>query len=151
MTDLFKKVAGQSVGGALLMMILGFLAVFLPSLITRASVLLGWIMVLSGFAYFLYAFTARSEREVMGRMLIGFFYLFAGLYLLVNRDLETKPVAFLVAAIVVVESLLELAIFSQLRPLSGSAWILFDAIATFTLAYLIWRSWPPVQGRPLAV
>ena len=66
MTDLFKKVAGQSVGGALLMMILGFLAVFLPSLITRASVLLGWIMVLSGFTYFVYASQHGAREKLWG-------------------------------------------------------------------------------------
>jgi uncharacterized membrane protein HdeD (DUF308 family) len=142
MTDLFKKSAGQSVAGAVIMMMLGFLAVFLPSVVTRVSVLLGWIMVLSAFAYFAYAFTARNDKGLQERVLIGFFYLFAGLYLWVSSDLELEPLASLVAAIVFVESLLELAIFSELRPLPGSQWILFDAIATFILAYLIWRSWP---------
>jgi uncharacterized membrane protein HdeD (DUF308 family) len=99
------------------------------------------VLLLSGFTYFVYAFTARREIG-MGRMPIGFSYLFGGLYRLVNPALELKPLAFLVAAIVVVESLLEFAIFSQFRRLSGSGWILFDAIATFILAYLIWRSGP---------
>jgi uncharacterized membrane protein HdeD (DUF308 family) len=32
--------------------------------------------------------------------------------------------------------------FVQFRVYSGSGWILFDAIVTLLLAYLIWRPWP---------
>jgi len=32
--------------------------------------------------------------------------------------------------------------FFQFRLSSGSGWILFDAIVTLLLAYLIWRPWP---------
>jgi uncharacterized membrane protein HdeD (DUF308 family) len=133
----------MAIGGAVVMILLGFLAVFMsfgPGL--RFSALLDWILVIGGFAYFAYAFAARSDGEVLWRILIGFLYLFAGFYLLASPGLALKPLTFLVAAIVFLEALLELIIFSQLRPQPCSGWILFDGIVTLFLSYLIFRSWP---------
>jgi uncharacterized membrane protein HdeD (DUF308 family) len=37
---------------------------------------------------------------------------------------------------------MEIVVFYQLRAMSGSGWILVDAVVTLLLAYLIWRPWP---------
>jgi uncharacterized membrane protein HdeD (DUF308 family) len=138
-----KRSTGMAIGGAVVMIVLGFLAVFM-SFTTGigASVLLGWILVGGGFAYFAYAFSARNDGEIVWRILIGFLYVFGGFYLLVSPQIPLKPLTFLVAAIVFLEALLELIIFSQFRLQPGSGWILFDGIVTLFLSYLIWRSWP---------
>ncbi len=138
-----QRSTALAIAGAIVMIVLGFLAVFM-SFTTGivVSVLLGWVLVVSGFAYFAYAFSARSDGEVLWRILIGFLYAFGGFYLLASPQLLLKPLTFLVAAIVFLEALLELMIFSQLRPRPGSGWVLFDGIATIFLAYLILRSWP---------
>ena len=61
---------------------LGSVGLFLAIVIGPApSVLSGWICVTGGFAYFLYAFATRDDGEALWRMLIGFLYIFAGLYL----------------------------------------------------------------------
>jgi uncharacterized membrane protein HdeD (DUF308 family) len=133
----------MAIGGAVVMIVLGLLAVFM-SFTTGigVSVLLGGVLVGGGFAYFAYAFAAPSDVEVLWRFLIGFLYVFGGFYLLASPQLSLKPLTFLAAAIVFIEALLELIIFSQLRPQPGSGWILCDGVATLFLAYLILRSWP---------
>jgi len=141
-----KRSTSMAIAGAVAMIVLGFSAVFM-SFTTGigVSVLLGWVLVVSGFAYFAcfaYAFSARSDAEVLWRILIGFLYIFSGFYLLAFPKLALKPLTFLVAAIVFLEALLEFIIFSQHRSQPGSGWILFDGIATLILAYLILRSWP---------
>ena len=142
-TAVLQRSTAMAIAGATVMIVLGFSAVFMSfSTGIGVSVLLGWILVVSGFAYFAYAFAARSDGEILWRILIGFLYVFGGFYLLVGSRLLLKPLTFLVAAIVFIEALLELIIFSQLRPHPGSGWILFDGIATLFLAYLILRSWP---------
>jgi len=142
-TALLHRSTALAIGGALVMIALGLLAVF-RSFTTgiRDSVVFGWILVVSGFAYFAYALSARSDREVLWRILIGFLYVFGGFYLLASSALLLKPLTFLVAAIVFIGALLDLVIFSQVRPQPGSGWILFDGIATLLLAYMIFRSWP---------
>jgi uncharacterized membrane protein HdeD (DUF308 family) len=142
----------RSIAGAAVMILVGLLALFPPFAGgVRASALLGRIIVIGGFAYFAYAFAAPSEEVLVLRMLIAFIYTFGGSYLLVSPELALRPTTFLAAAIVLCESLLELMIFSQVRPLPGSGWILFDGIATLVLAYLIWRSWPSSSTSALGV
>jgi len=46
------------------------------------------------------------------------------------------------AAYLRLEAILEVILSFQLRPVSGSGWLLFDGIITFILAIMIWRSWP---------
>jgi len=138
-----KRSTAMAIAGAVAMIVLGFVAVFM-SFTTGIgmSVWLGWVLIVSGFAYFVYAFSASGEGEMLWRILIGFLYAFGGFYLLASPQLLLKPLTFLVAAIVFLEALLELIIFSQLRPRPGSGWILFDAITTLVLACLVLRSWP---------
>ena len=104
------------------------------------SVLSAWIFIAGGFAYFLYAFATRDDGEALWRMLIGFVYLFGGVYLFLFfvPGLQVKRVIFVVGTIVLFEGVAELFIFSRLRPREGSGWIVVGAIATIFLAFVIW-------------
>jgi uncharacterized membrane protein HdeD (DUF308 family) len=132
--------------GAVLMIILGSVGIFLSIATGIApSVLSGWIFIIGGFAYFLYAFATRDDGEALWRMLIGFVYLFGGFYLFlffVVPELQLKNVIFVVGTIVLFEGIAEFFIFSQLRPREGSKWIASGAIATILLAFIIWCLWP---------
>jgi len=134
-----------AIGGAVFMICLGSVGLFLAIAIGPApSVLSGWIFVIGGFAYFLYAFATRDDGEVLWRMLIGFLYVFAGLYLFsfFGPELQLKNVIFVVGTIVLFEGVVELFIFSRQRPLAGSGWIVSGAIATVFLAFITWCLWP---------
>jgi uncharacterized membrane protein HdeD (DUF308 family) len=142
-TDLFKEATGISIGLALVMIVLGFLAVFLPFATgIGVSILVSWIIVFSGFAYLAYAFAARGAGSSIWRMLIGIVYVVGGVYLAFHPGLALESLTLVVAAIFFVEGLLAIVVFFSFRALSGSGWILFDSIVTLLLAYLIWRPWP---------
>jgi uncharacterized membrane protein HdeD (DUF308 family) len=142
-TDVFKEATGMSIGLAVVMILLGFLAVFLPFATGIAlSILVGWIIVFSGFAYLAYAFAARGAGAFLWRTLIGIAYVVGGFYLAFHPGLTLESLTLVVAAVFFVESVLELIVFFQFRALPGSGWILFDGILTLVLAYVIWRPWP---------
>jgi uncharacterized membrane protein HdeD (DUF308 family) len=142
-TDVFKEATGMSIGLAVVMILLGFLAVFLPFATGIAlSILVGWIIVFSGFAYLAYAFAARGAGAFLWRTLIGIAYVVGGFYLAFHPGLTLESLTLVVAAVFFVESVLEFIVFFQFRALSGSGWILFDGILTLVLAYVIWRPWP---------
>lgn len=131
--------------GAVLMISLGSVGIFLSMAIGSApnTTLSAWILVTGGFAYFVYAFATRDDGEVLWRMLIGFLYVFAGFYLfLFGPELQLKNLTFVVGTIVLFEGLMEFFIFSWLRPLAGSGWIVSGAIATVFLAFITWCLWP---------
>jgi uncharacterized membrane protein HdeD (DUF308 family) len=134
-----------AIGGAVYMIGLGSVGLFLAIVIGPApSVLSGWIFVTGGFAYFLYAFATRDDGEALWRMLTGFLYVFAGWYLFsfFGPELQLTNVIFVVGTIVLFEGVVEFFIFSRLRPLAGSGWIVSGAIATVFLAFITWCLWP---------
>ena len=142
-TDIFKVATRLAFGWAVVMIVLGFLAVFLPFATgIGVSVLVSWIIVFSGFTYLAYAFAARGAGSFLWRMLVGIVYVVGGVYLAFHPRLALESLTLVVAAIFFAESVLEIVLFFQFRALSGSGWILFDGIVTLLLAFLILRPWP---------
>ena len=142
-TDVFKEAAGMSIGWAIAMIVLGFLALFMPFTTGIAvSVFVGWIIVFSGIAYMAYSFAASGAGAFLWRMLIGIVYVIGGGYLAFHPGLALESLTLVIAAIFFAEGVLETVVFFQFRNLPGSGWILFDGILTLLLAYLIWRPWP---------
>lgn len=141
--DVLKEVTGVSIGWAVAMIVLGFLAVCLPFAAgIGVSILVSWIIVLCGVAHLAFAFAARGAGAFLWRMLLGIVYVVGGGYLAFHPRLALVTLTLVVAAIFLVESVLAFVVFFHIRALSGSGWILFDAIVTLLLAYLIWRPWP---------
>jgi uncharacterized membrane protein HdeD (DUF308 family) len=141
--DTIKEAAGVSIGMAVAMIVLGFLAVLLPFATgIGISILVGWIIVFSGFAYLAYAFAARGAGAFLWRTLVGVAYVIGGFYLAFHPGIALESLTLLVAAIFLAEGMLQLVVFVQFRALPGSGWLLFDGIVTLLLAYVIWRPWP---------
>lgn len=142
-TDVFKEVTGISIGWAVLMIVLGFLAVALP-LATGigVSMLVSWIVVFGGFVYLAYAFAAKGAGAFLWRMLIGIVYIVGGFYLAFHPGLALASLTLVLAAILFAEGVLDIIVFFQFRSLSGSGWVLLDGIATLFLGIVIGYPWP---------
>jgi len=141
--DVFKEATGISIGSGLIMIVLGFLAVFWPFQAGIAvSVVVGWIIVVAGLAYLAYAFAARGAGSFLWRMLLGIVYVVGGGYLALHSRLALESLTLAVAIVFFIGGVLEIVVFFQLRPLPGSGWILFDAIVSLLLAFVVARPWP---------
>ena len=142
-TDVFKEVTGMSIGWAVLMIVLGFLAVTLP-LATGigVAIFVSWIIVFSGFAHLAYAFSTKGAGAFLWQLLIGIVYVVGGFYLLFNPLLGLVSLTLLLGSILFAEGVMQVIVFFQFRSLPGSGWILFDGITTLLLAILIWYPWP---------
>jgi uncharacterized membrane protein HdeD (DUF308 family) len=143
MTDTLTQAAGMSTGLAIVMIILGFVAVLMPFTTGIAvSVLVSWIIVFGGFAHIAYAFAAPGAGAFFWRLLVGVAYVVGGGYLAFHPGLALESLTLVVASIFFVESIMEIVVFFQVRGVEGAGWILFDAVVTLVLAYVIWRPWP---------
>ncbi len=139
----FKEAAGRSIGLAVVMIVLGLLAVGLPFATgIGISILMSCIIVFGGLAYLTYAFAARGAGAFIWRMLIGIAYIIGGGYLALHPRLALESFTLVLAVIFLFEGIMEIVVFFQVRSLQGSGWILFDGIVTLFLSYLIWRPWP---------
>ncbi|MGA8366176.1 MAG: HdeD family acid-resistance protein [Candidatus Acidiferrales bacterium] len=142
-TDVFKEATGLSIGWSVVMIALGILAVVLPTATgIGVSVVVAWIIILTGLAYLAYAFAAQGAGSFLWRMLIGLVYVVGGGYLAFHSALAVESLTLVVAVVFFLEGVLEIAAFFQLRALPGAGWILFDGIVALALAYVIWRPWP---------
>jgi uncharacterized membrane protein HdeD (DUF308 family) len=125
------------------MIIAGSLAIILPAAAGIAvNLLVGWMLIFSAGAHLVYAWQSRHNRGFIWELLLGILYFGIGAYLLINpiRGLVTLTLA--LAFYLLIEGVLEFVLSFQLRTLPGAGWILFDAIITAILAFLIWRTWP---------
>ena len=141
--EVFKEATGISIGWGVIMIVLGFLAVFLPYQTgIGVSVVIGSIIVVSGLAYLAFALAARGAGSFLWRLLIGIVYVVGGGYVALHPALALESLTLVVAVIFFLEGVLEIVAFFQLRTVAGSGWLLFDAIVTLLLAFVIWHPWP---------
>lgn len=140
---LVKHATGLSIAISVLMIVAGLLAIALPFAAgVAANILIGWLLVFGGVAHLAFGWHTRGRGGVLWNVLLGVLYLWVGIYLLVHpvRGLLTLTLA--LAIYLVVEGIMEGILYFHVRPLPGSGWFLFDAIVTFILGLLVWRTWP---------
>ena len=138
-----KKAAGWSVMLSVLMIVASILAIIVPPASGIAvTILVGWLMVSSGAAHLVYGWDTRSSGGLLWGMLLGILYTVTGGYVLLNPVAGLASLTLVLAAYLLVESILEFILSYRLRPLPGSGWLLVDGIVTLILAIMIWRTWP---------
>src|SRR5262249_22019925 len=113
-TDILKEATGMSIGLAVVMIVLGFAAIYLPQMAgIGVSILVGWIMVFGGFTYVAYAFAAQGAGAFIWRTLVGVFYVAGGGYLAFHPGIALASLTLVLAAIFFVEGLTEAVVFFQ--------------------------------------
>jgi len=138
-----KKSVGWSIGLSVLMILAGILAIASPLAAGIAiNVFVAWLLVFSGCVHLVFSWHTRSTGGFLWELLVGILYVFIGVYLLVQPVAGLVSLTLALAIYLFFEAVLEFALGFKLRPLSGSGWLLFDAIVTLILAVMIWRTWP---------
>jgi uncharacterized membrane protein HdeD (DUF308 family) len=126
-----------------LLLVAGMLAIAVPFFAgIAASVFFGWLLLFSGVAHLVYAWSERGAGAVVWQILIGCAYLLAALYMLVMPIAGVLALTLVLAFYITFEGVFELAMFSLLRRLHGSVWFLVDGLVSLVLAGLIFFHWP---------
>ncbi len=126
-----------------LLIIFGMLAIGSPMLAAVAvNVVVAWLIVLAGVVHLVLAFHAHGAGSVVWKLLVGVAYLCFGGYLLLHPLLGVASLTLALAALFVIEGILNLVLFFKMRPLHGSTWVLVDGIITILLGLLIYMQWP---------
>jgi uncharacterized membrane protein HdeD (DUF308 family) len=138
-----KKSLGWSIALSILMILSGFLAIVIPPAAGIAvTLLVAWLLVFSGVAHLAFAWHTRDTGGFLWELLLGFLYILAGGYILMNPLIGVASLTLALAIYLFTEGVLELVLSFTLRPMPGSGWLLLDGIVTLILAMLIWRAWP---------
>jgi uncharacterized membrane protein HdeD (DUF308 family) len=125
------------------LIILGMLAVGLPFLAAvTVNAFIAWLLVLAGVVHLTVAFHTREAGSLIWRVLVGLAYLFFGVYLIMHPALGVASLTLVLASLFVVEGILNIVLFFQVRSKKGSAWLLIDGIITLLLGLMIYMQWP---------
>jgi uncharacterized membrane protein HdeD (DUF308 family) len=126
-----------------LLIIFGMMAIGSPMLAAVAvNVVIAWLIVLAWVVHIVLAFHAHGAGSVVWKLLVGVAYLCFGGYLLLHPVLGVASLTLALAALFVIEGILNLVLFFKMRPLHGATWGLVDAIVTILLGLLIYMQWP---------
>lgn len=128
---------------AVLMIVLGAIAFFLPTAAgIGVAVLFGIIVLIAGGSYGGSAFAARGTTAFVWRALVSVAFVLTGLSLIVQPGMGLVTLTLLLALAFLIEGLAEVGAFFATRSYPGSGFLLINAVFSLVLAFLIWRNWP---------
>lgn len=138
-----KKAIGWAIILSVLMIIAGVLAMIVPPAAGIAvTLVVGWLLMISGAAHFVYAFYRHKGGKTVWEVLIGVLYILAGIFLVLNPVMGLTTLTLALAIYLILDAVLEFVLSFQLRPLPGWGWVLTDGIIALLLAIMIWATWP---------
>ena len=126
-----------------LLIVAGMLAIVVPRISGLAvTILIGWLLVLCGALHLAFAWQRRGGGGLWWGIFLGIIYIGAGSYILWRPLLGLDSLTLVLAVYLVLEAILEVVLYYELRRTRGSGWLLFDGMITFILAGMIWWTWP---------
>jgi uncharacterized membrane protein HdeD (DUF308 family) len=134
---------GWSIAIGILLILAGLAAIVIPPVAgLAATVVFGWLIMVAGIAHLVYAWSARGAGAVVWQVILGLLYLFVAFYLIVHPGRGLLTLTLVLGSYFIVEGILEIVMFFQLRRFGPATWFLIDGIVTLLLGCLIWAQWP---------
>jgi uncharacterized membrane protein HdeD (DUF308 family) len=141
--DLVRQASTWSIIRGALLIVFGVLAVGSPFLAAVAvSSVIAWLIVLAGLVHLILAFHVHRAGSMVWKLLVGLAYLLFGVYLLWHPVLGVASLTLMLGSLFLIEGILDIVLFLQMRPMRGAAWVLRDGIITLLLGLVIYLQWP---------
>jgi uncharacterized membrane protein HdeD (DUF308 family) len=142
-SDTLRQASSWSIVWGVSLIIFGMLAVGSPLLAAVAvNAFVAWLIVLAGVVHLILAFHAHRAGSLIWKLLVGLAYLCFGGYLIVHPLLGVASLTLLLASLFLVEGVLDVVLFFQMRSMRGSNWVLIDGIVSLLLGLMIYKQWP---------
>jgi uncharacterized membrane protein HdeD (DUF308 family) len=142
--------AGTGKGGmiwGILMLICGFLAIGIPLASgIGVAIVIGWLLLVSAVWHLLFGIRSGGVGGVVWQILLAIVYGAAGLMILLYPLAGLAWLTLVLATFLLIEAVLEIVLFFNIRGRRNAAWVLVDAIITLLLGILIWAQWPSSAG-----
>ena len=126
-----------------LMIAAGVLAIGAPMIAGVAvAALVGWLLLFSGMFHLAFAWRAGRPGAVSWQVLLGLVYGAIGFYIIGSPVAGLASLTLAIALYLFIEGVLEFVLWSRLRAIPGSGWLMVDGVITLVLAVMIWSTWP---------
>ncbi len=138
-----KKGVNGSLLISILLIVLGIVAIALPSFSTLvAETWIALIVLSAGAAKLTYAFQTRNSGGFIWKLLLSGLYIATGVTLFVYPLTGVLTLTLLLGSFLLTEGVFELILAFQLRPQQNWTWVLGDGIITLVLGGMILFQWP---------
>jgi uncharacterized membrane protein HdeD (DUF308 family) len=142
-SDTLRHASTWSIVWGVSLIVFGMLAVGSPLLAAVAvNAFVAWLIVLAGVVHLILAFHAHRAGSLIWKLLVGLAYLCFGGYLIAHPLLGVASLTLLLGSLFLVEGVLDVVLFFQMRSMRGSSWVLIDGIVSLLLGLMIYRQWP---------
>jgi uncharacterized membrane protein HdeD (DUF308 family) len=140
---IMRHASTWSIAWGALLIVLGVLAIGSPLLAAIAiSVIIAWLIMFAGAVHVVLAFHTHRAGSLVWKLLVGLAYLLFGAYVIMHPLLGVASLTLVLAALFLIEGILDIILFFRMRPLRGSSWVLMDGVVTVLLGLLIYVHWP---------
>jgi uncharacterized membrane protein HdeD (DUF308 family) len=130
----------------LVLVVLGVAAIAFPEFSTFAATLLvGWVLLISGIAIFVSSFWIHGTGPFFGANLFGLLSAAAGVFLLFNPLAGAVTLTLVVGLMFMFQGAAELFFALEARPANGWVGMLLSGIASIILAIIIVSGWPGIS------
>jgi len=141
--DIVRQSSTLSIVWGILLILFGMVAIGSPFLAAVAvNVAIAWLIVLAGAVHIMLAFRTHGAGSMIWKLLVGLAYLVFGVYLITHPVLAVASLTLVLASLFLIEGVLDIILFFNMRPLGGSSWVLVDGIVTLLLGVMIYMQWP---------
>jgi len=143
MVGSIKRASGWSIALGIIMIIAGIIAIFAPweaGLVI--TLVVGWSAIFNGAAQIVFAFRTHGGLHIALEVILGIIYIIAGIFLLMHPRSGLLALTLVLASLFLIEGLLDVVLYFNLRPARGAGWVLFDGLVTLLLAGFIGFHWP---------
>lgn len=147
-----KKASPWVIIWSIVTFICGILAFVLPLTVSFGiALVIGCLILAAGIGHLVFAFQTRTIDGFLWQILVSMLYGVVAVCLLVNPLLSVLSLSLILGIFLLVEGILELALYFCLRRFRHSVWLLIDAIGTFIVGLLMIRQWPPATPEIIGV
>ena len=145
---------GLFLAEGIILVILGLIAIVIPPLATlAATIVIGWLFVISGIAGLIMTFRARHAPGFWWALLSAVVALVAGVLLLWQPLVGVLSLTFVLIAFFVIDGVLSIFLaIEHRRELVGRwGWILLSGIVDLVIAAIIWAGLPGTAAWALGL
>lgn len=134
---------GVLVGAGIALAAVGVLALANVLMATVASVFfVGAMMLVGGSVQVICAFNVKGWRQFAGWLLIGAFYIVAGLFAFANPLLASTILTLLFSLSIITAGAMRIVTGFALRPAQGWGWLVLAGIIAFVAGAIVIAGWP---------
>ncbi len=129
---------------AIVMILLGIIAIAFPFFIAIAStVLFGGIFILAGVAQIVYAFQSRGAGQVVWKIILGLLYLLSGIFVMLNPLEGAVAFTIVLGITIFLQGTIQVSLAFQMRWISFNwGWMLTSGLMGIIFGIFIWSSSP---------